>query len=244
MLCLKSNYALPENFKVFALLLPHSCRSYGPRTFSRMPWNFAQKEYQVSEKSQTSKLFKNRIRWNFLTLIFLFSNHEKLSPAFFEVSFAKNSGRRLQLEKCPRTINIEYYVWRLRPFWNSTFNYQCKEFSEVLHILCYDCSVFHRLERFVEVCACAWDYFCFVYSAEECIKDREVVPTDLVNKVKITFQSHYCFWDLVAAFHRVGLLEKKFRSGVFHVTVRYFLIKITSFCLYAKCVEPNRHTIS
>ena len=153
MLCLKSNYALPESFKVFALLLPHSCRSYGPRTFSRMPWNFAQKEYQVSEKSQTSKLFKNRIRWNFLTLNFLFSNHEKLSPAFFEVSFAKNSGRRLQLEKCPRTISIEYYVWRLRPFWNSTFNY--KEFSELLHILCYECSMFSPFGKICRsVCMC------------------------------------------------------------------------------------------
>ena len=174
-----------------------------------MPWNFAQKEYQVSEKSQTSKLFKNRIRWNFLTLNFLFSNHEKLSPAFFEVSFAKNSGRRLQLEKCPRTINM-----------NIMFE-DCGR-SEIQHLTisvkslvkCYIYYVmtvqfFHRLERFVEVCACAWNYFCFVYSAEECIKDREVVPTDLVNKVKITFQSHYCFWDLVAAFHRVGLLEKK-----------------------------------
>ena len=61
----------------------------------------------------------------------------------------------------------------------------------IYYVMTVQC--FHRLERFVEVCACAWDYFCFVYSAEECIKDREVVPTDLVNKVKITFQSHYCF---------------------------------------------------
>ena len=61
----------------------------------------------------------------------------------------------------------------------------------IYYVMTVQC--FHHLERFVEVCACAWDYFCFVYSAEECIKDREVVPTDLVNKVKITFQSHYFF---------------------------------------------------
>ena len=39
---------------------------------------------------------------------------------------------------------------------------------------------------------CEWNNLCFVYSAEECIKDREVVPTDLVNKVKKTSNLIIC----------------------------------------------------
>ena len=231
MLCLKSNYALPEIFKVFSLLLPHSCRSYGPRKFSRMPWNFAQKEYQVSEKSQTSNLFKNRIRWNFLTLNFLFSNHEKLSPAFFEVSFAKNSSWRLQLENArePSALNIMFEDCGRSEIQHLTSSVKSLVKCYIYYVMTVQ--FFHQLERFVEVCACAWDYFCFVYSAEECIKDREVVPTDLINKVKMTFQSHYCFWDL-SSISLHGTFGKKSCSSPLHcnhLMLWEFIFKDTTY---------------
>ena len=82
MLCLKI-------LKCFHFSYPTVAGPTVQENFSRMPWNFAQKEYQVSEKSQTSKLFKKWIRWNFLTLNFLFSNHEKLSPAFLKFHLQK-----------------------------------------------------------------------------------------------------------------------------------------------------------
>ena len=74
---------------------------------------------------------------------------------------------------------------------------------------------------------CEWNNLCFVYSAEECIKDREVVPTDLVNKVKKTSNLIICLRSRSSVSSR-GTFGKKFRSGVFHVPVCYFLIKITS----------------
>ena len=123
----------------------------------------------------------------------MFSNHEKLSPAFLKFHLQKIAAEDYNWKNArePSALVVMFEDCGHSEIQHLTSSVKSLVKCYIYYVMTVQC--FHRLERFVEVCACAWDYFCFVYSAEECIKDREVVPTDLVNKVKITFQSHYCF---------------------------------------------------